>query len=325
MRIKSVLWFCVYIFVLLILAEIVLHFVKPAPSFFKIDILSYGAPYTLSTNPKLIYVPKPYSGPFNAYGQRGKAFPFKKSEKSRIVFMGDSTVEGLGVSPEERFTDILSKKLGDTYEVINLGVLGYNLLQEAEYLKLLGVKFSPDYVFWGITYNDSILASREIWQLDKVMNETKKNSFYMHYYTVQNKLENLLMASNFYRYFKYYFAGYSRESFLDSVFYVLSDEEIKGLLKEIKSLANRNNFKVIFIFLPTNTDLFADKAASLRSAIKGSGITYLDLDDYFNSADKKDKKKNLFLRNDPCHLGVDGNKTVAEILYESIKNHSLGI
>ena len=93
-----------HIFVLLIAVEIILRVTKSIPLFYKIDLFSFGAEYELSSNPKLIYVPKFNSGEFNTYGHRGTAFPFKKIDKKRIVVMGDSVVEGFGVGVKDRFT-----------------------------------------------------------------------------------------------------------------------------------------------------------------------------------------------------------------------------
>ncbi len=54
-----------------------------------------------------------------------KRIPLETSKK-RIVFMGDSFVEGIGVTYEESFTGILNKNLATSkIEILNAGVSGY--------------------------------------------------------------------------------------------------------------------------------------------------------------------------------------------------------
>ena len=49
----------------------------------------------------------------------------KKSNKYRILFMGDSFVEGTGVGYTHSFVGILAQKYADKYEILNGGVISY--------------------------------------------------------------------------------------------------------------------------------------------------------------------------------------------------------
>lgn len=110
----------------LAITELLTFFFLPAPLFRKINVTTLGREYMLSPNKTLIYEPKPGGGEFNKYGYRGKEFAYERNKKKRIVFIGDSVVEGIGVKPHERFTELLNNKLGNGFEVINLGVSGYS-------------------------------------------------------------------------------------------------------------------------------------------------------------------------------------------------------
>jgi len=303
------------------MAELMLSFLTSPPVFYKIDIWSTHGQYMLSPNKRLIYMPKPMTGEFNIYGHRGKAFPYMKNKKKRIIFMGDSVVEGLHVSVEKRFTEILSGKFASKYEIINLGVCGYSFLQEFEYFKEIGLKFNPDYVFWCITYNDLVLHSGEIEELNRMMSKYTKNNFYAKYYGVRGKLENILLSLNFYKYIKYIFSYHSDIDFKKSVYYEINKEEADNLIKQLKILAKNYNFRQAFIFLPANTNIFADKIAMLERVAENNDLQILDFKNYFINRDNK----KLFLNDgsDPCHYSVNGNEIVANSIY--VNSEKLGL
>ena len=169
--------------------ELALRLIMPGKMFYRINISSTDGNYVLTENPRLIYVPVPDTGDFNSYGHRGHAFPFEKTGRKRAVLMGDSVVEGLGVQLGQRFSDVLDRLFDEQYEMINLGVCGYSFLQEFEYFKLLGEKFSPDYVLWFITYNDMRLASGEIYAFNHYLKTAPNSAFYEAYYKTRIGLE----------------------------------------------------------------------------------------------------------------------------------------
>ncbi|MDH5508825.1 MAG: SGNH/GDSL hydrolase family protein [Nitrospinota bacterium] len=78
----------------------------------------------------------------------------------RIIVIGDSTAAGSGVkSGEALFNRILEKQLNRpgesrSYEVINMGVHGYQTLQEVETLRATGLAYHPDLVITLFCHND---------------------------------------------------------------------------------------------------------------------------------------------------------------------------
>lgn len=127
-----------------------------------------------SPNLKLLYRPSPGAsnqaqGVLNQINSQGfrdfEYLPEKKPGTKRIIFLGDSVVYGYGVKIEDTIAKQLEKKFrdaGENIEVLNFGVSGYDSVQEVEFLKELGLKFSPDLVITGYTLNDSIYASMEL-------------------------------------------------------------------------------------------------------------------------------------------------------------------
>jgi len=87
----------------------------------------------------------------NSQGMRGPEVGEKKG--FRIAVIGDSFTWGLGVDVEERFTELLQKKLG--VEILNFGVSGYGETQH--YLTLDKVlSFKPDLVLLAFCPSNDI-------------------------------------------------------------------------------------------------------------------------------------------------------------------------
>ena len=88
--------------------------------------------------------------------------PEKISGVFRIVTLGDSWTYGLYVDTQDNWSEKLEDKLNSQkvcdkagkYEVINLGVGGYDLQYAIERFKLRGAKYSPDIVLWLIKSDD---------------------------------------------------------------------------------------------------------------------------------------------------------------------------
>ncbi len=93
-------------------------------------------------------------------------YPTTKPDKTyRIIALGDSFTFGQNVSTEKNWTELLEDELNknlsckklDKFEVINLGVYGYDSQYEIERFKLRGAKYKPDLVIWTFTDFERIL------------------------------------------------------------------------------------------------------------------------------------------------------------------------
>lgn len=94
----------------------------------------------------------------NNLGLRDDKLEPEKADTYRILVLGDSFVEGYGVESKDRFTDLLEKKLNDTYpfniEVINAGVSSYSPVLELEFLKMNFEKVNPDLILVALDLTD---------------------------------------------------------------------------------------------------------------------------------------------------------------------------
>ncbi len=91
--------------------------------------------------------------------------PYKKSNKKRILLLGDSFGMGYGVELENSFSEDASRYLiekGIDNEVINLSVSGYGNAEELIALKHEGQKYKPDIVvlaFHDSDYKDNVRSN----------------------------------------------------------------------------------------------------------------------------------------------------------------------
>lgn len=94
---------------------------------------------------------------FNTYGFRDKEWKEKKGGKKRIIFLGDSFVEGMMSTQENRITESFlreAKKAGEDYDLFNAGMMGIGLNEYIKFLVDAVPVFRPDEVFLVLYSND---------------------------------------------------------------------------------------------------------------------------------------------------------------------------
>jgi hypothetical protein len=109
--------------------------------------------FEIRLDPRILYRVKPHSREdINRYGYRDRDFSKKRAVDGpkRILFLGDSFVMGLNVSPEQTWPKALEQVLGSDFEVMNLGVAGYGPDQSLTQLEDEALEFDPDVVVLGI-------------------------------------------------------------------------------------------------------------------------------------------------------------------------------
>ena len=91
----------------------------------------------------------------NSRGFRDREHTFEKSPGlKRILVLGDSFTEGFGVREEERWASLLEKKWADGVEVVNLGVRGYDILQEYKLFLKTGLLYHSDWIIQVLNETD---------------------------------------------------------------------------------------------------------------------------------------------------------------------------
>lgn len=149
----------------LLAAELIVRQVGIAPEIGLIEIDVAGSVFVSSDDAVLAYEPKPGSEGINSWGHRG---PERQLEKAagvrRVVVLGDSVAFGFcnqreTIPPAKVFGAVLEDRLGGDFEVINLGVTGYDAVQEVRRLERDGIEWDPDLVLVAATVNDNADAS----------------------------------------------------------------------------------------------------------------------------------------------------------------------
>jgi lysophospholipase L1-like esterase len=88
----------------------------------------------------------------------------KPAGTTRIFAVGASTTFGWGVREEETYHRVLERMLNDTarstgaavrYEIVNAGVIGFNLRQVSRYMQRIARRYQPDGFLVAYTFNDA--------------------------------------------------------------------------------------------------------------------------------------------------------------------------
>jgi lysophospholipase L1-like esterase len=123
--------------------------------------------FTKGPSPALPYLLRPHvetvvygvAVRVNALGLRG---PEQTVEPApgvfRVLAVGDSVMFGQGVEEDQALPAVLARRLatvrGDTVEVLNAGVQGYDVVAEAAFLVHVGLGLHPHVVVVGTSLND---------------------------------------------------------------------------------------------------------------------------------------------------------------------------
>lgn len=108
----------------------------------------------------------------NSHGFRDREYEREKPAGTRrIVVLGDSITFGTSLAAEETYPERLEALLaarGQAIEVLNLGVAGYDTLQEAAFFESTGLALGPDLVLVGYCFNDAGTQSVELGSLERL-------------------------------------------------------------------------------------------------------------------------------------------------------------
>jgi lysophospholipase L1-like esterase len=87
--------------------------------------------------------------------QEGREPPVRGGGVRRVVVLGDSVTEGVGVAPNEAWPEVVRARLGaQVTEVFNFATVGWDAAQSAELLSTRVAPWRPDLVVFGSYAND---------------------------------------------------------------------------------------------------------------------------------------------------------------------------
>ncbi len=211
----------------------------------------------------------------NNFGMRESENFELENEKYRIAFVGDSFVWGYGVNEEERFTNIVQKRLGEEYEVMNFGVPGFSTDQYLLKIKEDVLKFNPDMIIVSFVLNDLTYIDEKV--------AYGKNKPLLVFNGDDLKIENYPIPKSSWKpkiiiKINELLTGINKKLFLKEEFpeiFKLNgkdyDEEIKlnnNVYKEIKSIADKNDIDMAIIYIPQKTVFISEEE------LKGFGLSF---------------------------------------------------
>jgi len=330
------------IVILLLMLEGAIRYFRLAPVIFDYKIFE---PMEFVENAKVCYKMKPFGpcegGHLNSDGFKDKEFILRKNKDAiRIVMLGDSITNGMGVPLGETFSDQLEDLLNEKskhhnnsrprYEVMNFGVGGYNIVSEIEVLKVYALRYGPDIVVLNYFFNDNDEYSfnYRFFMNKNGVSPLEKNLIYNYYLSsTQFRLNRLLFRSHLYLFcwirIKSLFKKWEDIKPRDYTTY--KEDIVFEKIKEFKELGERYHFKVLIAMHPV---LDYDKARpdnnyELTEKIACSlGIPNIDLRVFYQreSADPR-----VFLQNekDKVHPNVKGHRFIARVLCEELERRKL--
>jgi len=272
----------------------------------------------------------------NSYGLRDYERPIsKKNEAYRIGIFGDSITFGIGATLEDTFPKVLEKKLNAFLEtvsvqVFNMGIGGYNTVQEYIYLTESYEKFRPHMAIFQYTAcNDSALTnfaqSADInkiapirWTKDILRNLYSYQFLASEFYGLLYKLTQERKHDN------EYITRMKHDEFL-------VDDDFKGWIENkavfasISKFCQEKNIDLIFAVLANNTmlapsfnkDPYYSIINKVMDAMKGKGISHrILIDDSFRRYAGKEKE--LWVTDTDSHFSPLAHRLVADALFQYI-------
>lgn len=248
----------------------------------------------------------------NSFGFRDKEYSIQKpSNTIRIALIGGSIEMGSGVSDEEVFSEIVEKRLHDTFiitdssrsvvnmEILNFSVSGYQLPQQAYAIENSIHKFHPDYIL--------LVAHTE--QKDRM---------------VANIARSIRSSQDlYYPFLKSIALKSGLNSNSDNI--TLTNELMKhqeeisdSLYAIIQQSANQINARVIWVYIPAlydnySTSVFekeAGKAQSFDFIVWNMGKSF-----------EKTERKELSVNEWDTHPNAKGHRLLAKEFLKNILEH----
>lgn len=228
----------------------------------------------------------------------------KPSDTYRILTVGDSFTYGLYVATKNNFSKKLEAKLNDSlicdkyskFEVINLGVGGYDVSYTYKRFILRGIKYNPDLVIWLInphniySYNDLIIPIQNILLSAGIQDFNPNTRQYIAIEEARNKI-NQTYGSNYMtelskqKLFKY-------KEFIKVLTLFLSLDDLpqnqQKIMNEIISNSNFIYQSMKLSFLQNTSFHFIDYHPNeLGHEVLANGIYKIIVNSYFSNCNNK--------------------------------------
>lgn len=284
-------------------------------------------PFGFRPHPYLIYERKGGSGN-NSMGIREREIPLQKEKgEFRILVVGDSSTEGVGVNVGWRYSDLLGRKLDASFPnrkvtVINAGIAGYTSFSIVRFYETKLSKYDPDALIIAINNDcsrDSICSKDRVPSIGMlpVFNVLYQSELYLLLRKVTNRYKVKMLDQQL---------EIARKRNPNAGKLAVPPEDVKeNYLKLINALKAKGGDTIVVV-MPRRQKHWR-RMGDLQTYIKlkkqiadEAGTLYVNFFDEWK--DKTDADENqLFI--DDLHPSEKGNALIGERLYELIMQKGL--
>lgn len=232
----------------------------------------------------------------NSEGFRGKEYNVTKPKNTkRIIAVGDSHTYGYRVKDNKTFPFQLEEKLNanskeTSWQVLNLGVPGHNLIQKLKMFKRKGLKYNPDIVILQLNQDD--IYTNEIRSyVGKAVKEVGHRDI-----KVNCKIEDEV-----WHLFSKFEENFGEERLKSSM--------IEKPLRDFKKLQEKHNFSLILLVTWKKTETIKEFGRENNYPVRE-----IHSDIFHN--------KDYSLSKYQGHFNSTGHRLIADYLYNLISNRS---
>lgn len=279
----------------------------------------------------------------NAHGLRDHEHTWLKPKGTcRILGLGDSFTFGMSVELKDTYLKRLEQQLRSYHqstEVINAGVIGYNLWQYVTYLKEKGVNYEPDLVTLGF-FQDDIRGDyiKKVTESDFDPDSSYhfgRNfylyNFFVNSYTVLKTKYRYLIGSDWLKSISERRKYWGPENKGNQNYENMSGavdpavyERVEERLREIKEIATSIQAQLLIVLIPDSVQL-GDPAMQeinriLYDICLRNNIHFLDMTKEF---ERREDISKLYLFPVDAHTSRFGNEVIARAMLDKIKGERL--
>jgi len=263
----------------------------------------------------------------NSWGFRDREHAYQKPKDTyRILILGDSIAYGQMVEFQDIFPVRLEQKLnetsGQTVEVINMGLMGWNTVEQLQALIVYGLRFQPDLVVIAFYLNDPQVKDNPRFEeiadserkllpltgLDQWLNE--KSYFYSFVRWRYNRLLEKLGSKTDYRVWQK--SLYNQES--------RGWQDFEFALNQIVDSSRQAGAEIILVNLNLEDD-WEEESVQVKSLADSLNLPSLTMRQYFS----KLNYSGLVVSPSDWHPNAQAHQIYARILTDYIADKVLNI
>jgi len=257
----------------------------------------------------------------NALGFRGPETTIEKPPGTfRVVGLGDSFTFGSGVRREDTFLAELERRLnaglsGRRFEVLNLGVMGYDTEEEVALLYFRGIRLDPDVVVLCFFLNDTG-GGRENDAFNPRPDEADMPFWRRHSRLADYIATGIERRRGTQKLIRYYHGAFDDRS--------AGWVRARRAIHEAKRLTDRRGVPLVLMIFPELWELsedhpFADIYAKVAAFARGEGIPTLDLLPAYGGHDGPE----LWVHPANQHPNAEAHRIAGDALYRFLVDQGL--